>query len=579
MDLFALTIGASLLIYILVGIYAGRSVRQLDDYFVAGRRAPTLLILGTLVASVMSTAIFMGEAAFTYQGQLGTYILFPGIAVTGYLLGALFFGVFIRRSRAPTVADYFGQRFDSRKLQQFAGFTIIFGLSGYLVIVTYGASLLLADLTGLSFVTSLLVAWFSYTLFTLYAGSKGVILTDTLMFLLFMTATVFFVFYIVDGLGGLKTAVTDITHLESKRGIASWTGIIGVDTEWPTAVDFVIWVLVMEVAWALVYAVGPWQAGRHLMARDEHVVLRAAILATFCVIVLQMLVYGAGGLMNLANDRIEPPETVLIWAAQFVVPEMLGALMLAGIIAAGLSSASTFLSLVGFSVSNDIGPRPIALDVSMTRKIMLVTSVAALVCTWFFPPDIFFFMMFIATVFGSSWGPVGLMSVWSRRITKEAAFWGMVTGFFLNVVPATLDHVGLIALPEYGPAVIGTLSSLAVILLLSARGEVTPAEREYREQLHRTPAADVSRRKTLNTLLAPIGLLVYGCVIPWVLLEYYVIPYQVGTGEILPGGAVNWSTGEALLALSATFVHVPLALLAMFVIWRRYHPASRANRG
>lgn len=578
MDLFVLTIGVSLLVYIVVGVYAGRSVRVLDDYFVAGRRAPTLLILGTLVASVMSTAIFMGEAAFTYQGQLGTYILFPGIAVTGYLLGALFFGVFIRRSRAPTVADYFGQRFDSRRLQQFAGFTIIFGLSGYLVIVTYGATLLLSDLTGLSFATSLLVAWSSYTLFTLYAGSKGVILTDTLMFLLFMTATVFFVFYIVDGFGGFKTAITEITQLESKPGIASWTGIIGVDTEWPTAVDFVIWVLVMEVAWALVYAVGPWQAGRHLMARDEHVVLRAAILATFCVIVLQMLVYGAGGLMNLANDHIEPPETVLIWAAQSVVPEMLGALLLAGIIAAALSSASTFLSLVGFSVSNDIGPRPIALDVNTTRKIMLITSVVALVCTWFFPPDIFFFMMFIATVFGSSWGPVGLMSVWSKRITKDAAFWGMTTGFFLNVLPAMLDHAGLIQLPEYGPAVIGTLSSLAVILLVSSRGQVTPEERDYRKQLHRTPASDISRGKTLLTLLAPIGLLIYGCAIPWVLIEYYVIPYQQGTGEILPGGFVNWATGEARLALSASLVHVPLALLAMVVIWRRYHPGSMANR-
>ena len=91
MDLFTVTIGVSILIYIVIGSYAGRSVKKLDDYFVAGRRAPTLLILGTLVASVMSTAIFMGEAAFTYDGQFGAYLLFPGIAVTGYMLGALFF--------------------------------------------------------------------------------------------------------------------------------------------------------------------------------------------------------------------------------------------------------------------------------------------------------------------------------------------------------------------------------------------------------------------------------------------------------------------------------------------------------
>jgi len=578
MDTFTITIGASILIYIVIGSYAGRSIKQLDDYFVAGRRAPTLLILGTLVASVMSTAIFMGEAAFTYDGQLGAYLLFPGIAVTGYMLGALFFGVYLRRSRAPTVADFFGSRFQSRRLQQFAGFTIILGLGGYLLIVTQGAAILLSDIIGTSFVTSLIIAWFSYTLFTMYSGSKGVIITDTLMFLLFMTASVVFVVYIVDGFGGISTAITDVARLESKAGIASWTGIIGEGTSWPTALDYVIWAVVMDIAWAFVYAVGPWQASRHLMARDEHVVLRAAILASFCVIALQMLIYGIGGLMNLANDNITPSETVLIWAAQSLVPEMLGALLLAGIVAAALSSASTFLSLVGFSIGNDMGSKPLALTVSTTRKIMLVTSLVGLVCCYFFPPNIFWFMLFIGTVFASSWGPVGLMSIWSKRITKDAAFWGMVSGFFMNVIPATIDYLGIYHMPEYYPAVIGTAVSFAVIIVVSARGTVSREEKHYRLRLHRPPSSDIDLAKTRKTLLAPLGLIVYGVTMPLLLLKFYVIPYQIGTGEISPDGSINWNTGEAVIAFSAFVLHVPLALMAMKVIWDRYNPQSARNQ-
>jgi sodium/pantothenate symporter len=138
------------------------------------------------------------------------------------MLGALFFGVYLRRSRAPTVADYFGHRFQSRRLQQFAGFTIILGLGGYLLIVTQGAAMLLTDITDLSFVTSLIVAWSGYTIFTMYSGSRGVIITDTLMFLFFMAATVAFVVYVVDGFGGISTAITDLARLEEKAGIASW---------------------------------------------------------------------------------------------------------------------------------------------------------------------------------------------------------------------------------------------------------------------------------------------------------------------------------------------------------------------
>ena len=51
-DIYTLAIAVSVVIFVAVGINAGRSVKQLDDYFVAGRRAPTLLIVGTLVASV-----------------------------------------------------------------------------------------------------------------------------------------------------------------------------------------------------------------------------------------------------------------------------------------------------------------------------------------------------------------------------------------------------------------------------------------------------------------------------------------------------------------------------------------------
>jgi len=494
------------------------------------------------------------------------------------MLGALFFGVYIRRSRAPTVADYFGHRFQSRRLQQFAGFTIILGLGGYLLIVTQGAALLLADLTGLSFVTSLMVAWFSYTLFTMYAGSRGVIITDTMMFLLFMIATVLFVGYIVDGFGGISAAVTDMARLESKAGIASWTGIIGEGTDWPTPLDYVIWAVVMDIAWAFVYAVGPWQASRHLMARDEHVVLRAAILACFCVIILQMLVYGIGGLMNLAKTDITPSETVLIWAAKSMVPELLGAFLLAGIVAAALSSASTFLSLVGFSISNDMGSKPLAHTVNTTRKIMLITSLIVLACCYFFPPNIFWFMLFIGTVFASSWGPVSLMSIWSKRITKDAAFWGMVSGFFMNVIPATIDYLGIYDMPEYYPVIIGAVVSIGVIFAVSARSTLSREEKAYRMRLHQTPLCDIDRAKTIKTMLAPLGLIIYGTAMPFWLLNYYVIPYQVGTGEILPDGSVNWATGEALIILAVFIVHVPLALMAMKVIWGRYNPQTKRNQ-
>ncbi len=560
-----------MLVFVFIGGYTGKSVKQLDDYFVAGRRAPTLLIVGTLVASLFSTAMFMGEAGFTYDGQFGPYILFPGIAIVGYVYGALLFGTYLRRSRAPTVAEFLGRRFNSHRVQQAAGITIILGLGGYLLVVTQSAAILLSDLTDLSYFQAIVMAWLSYTLFTMYAGSRGVIITDTLMFLLFTGATVFFVFYIVGDLGGVSTVVENLARLESKPDIASWHGRVGPGTEWPTGMDYLIWALIIDMAWGVVYAVGPWQASRHLMAKNEHVVVRAAIYACFAAIFMQILIYGIGGIINLANPDISPSETVMIWAAKNLVPEFLGALLLAGIMAAALSSASTFLSLVGFSVANDIIRRDIPLTLNTSRLLMLATGVVVLVASFFFPPKIFWLMLFIGTVFASSWGPVGFMSIWSKRITADAAFWGIVTGFVCNVIPAALEYLGLISLPVYlNPVVIGASVSLVTIFVVSRRGRVTRAEHVYRMRLHRTPDIDRSARMTRVTLIAPALLVLYGCVMPVLLIRFYVIPYQTAAGRLLTEGSIDWWTGEALLALSSAALYIPLGLISAAVIRRRY---------
>ena len=573
MDIYTLGIAVSVVIFIAVGIYAGRSVKQLDDYFVAGRRAPTLLIVGTLVASVFSTSLFLGEAGFTYDGQLGPYILMPGIAVIGYVYGAIFFGTFLRRSRAHTVADFFGQRFNSHRVQQAAGMTIIVGLGGYLLVVTQGAAILLTELTGLSYFQGIILAWLSYTLFTLYSGSKGVILTDTLMFLLFCVATVFFVFYIVDGMGGVSQAVEDLTQVESKPDIAAWHGTIGAGTEWPTATDYLIWSLIMDMSWGFVYAVGPWQSSRHLMARDEHVVIRAAVYACFAVALMQVLVYGIGGLINLANPGISPSETVMIWAAKNLVPSFLGAMLLAGIMAAALSSASTFLSLIGFSVSNDIVVRKKQLTLNASRIAMFVTGLAVLALCFIFPPNVFWLMLFIGTVFASSWGPVGFMSIWSKSITADAAFWGIVTGFFGNVIPALLEYIGVIDLPSYlNPALTGAIISLITIVCVSRIGAVTEQEAQYRDALHRTPDTDYNLQKTKTTMLAPAALILYGCVMPLLLIKYYVTPYQAGVGQLLADGSVDLTTGEAILAMLSAPVYIILGLVVAKVVWSRYSP-------
>ena len=575
LDIYTTTVLVSIIVYIGIGNYAGRRVKKLDDYYVAGRRAPTLIIVGTLVASLMSSSMFLGEAGFAYAGQAGPYVLFPQTACVGYVLGAILFGRYLRRSRATTVAEYFGRRFDSARVQALAGYTIIFALGGYLLAVTQGAAILLAEITPLSYVQSLVVAWLSYTAFTMYSGSRGVILTDTLMFLLFTSASILAIGYVVAEFGGWSTIVERLVEVEDKADLMSWHGIIGPGTDWPTALDYLIWGMVIDLSWMIVYAVSPWQSSRHLMARNEHVVLRAACIACLVVAALQVLIYGLGGIINLGDPAIDPPERATIWAALNLMPAVLGALLLAGITAAALSSASTFLSLVGFSASNDIGLNRNKSEQSklrFSRWMMLVIGTVALLAAMVFPPEIFWLMLFIGTVFASSWGPVALMSVWSRRITESAAFWGMLSGALFNVVPKFFEFIGMIDLPSWAnPALIGAVASLVVTLFVSRHGQVSDVEKNYLESLHETPPGELDAGRTTRTLVAPAALLIAnGIVMPFLLIRYYVRPYQSATGTLQANGTVDWLAGEAVAVIAWVALYVSLSIFAAWVIRRDY---------
>jgi Na+/proline symporter len=571
MNAYTIGILISILIYLVVGNYAGRKVRHLDDYFVAGRQAPTLLIVGTLVASLMSTNAFMGEAGMGYRGHGALIVLLTGIHCLGYVAGALFFGRYLRRSRALTVAEYFGMRFDSHRVQAVAGVSLVVGLSGYLMAVTQGASLLISEVSEIPYGVALVIAWLGYTLFTLYSGSRGVILTDTIMFLLFSVVSLVALAYVVDASGGLLATVRELATYEAKPGIISWHGVVGPDANWQTPAEAFIWVVILGVAWGVVVAVSPWQASRYLMAKNEHVVVRSGCGAAAAVMVLYVVIEFASAAVNLSNPDVDPPESVLIWAAMNLMPTFPGVLMMAGIVAAALSSASTFLSLVGFSGSNDIFRRHASTEraqLRITRLTMFGLGIVALALAYAVPVNIFWITYFAGTIFASSWGPVAFMSVASRRITEPAAFWGILAGFGGNIGANLLSMSGVVDLPVYlDPIFVGAVVSLIAIGVVSGFGKASPAECDFRSRLHRTPEREFDAERIRSSTIWPRSMGVGGVALAAGLYFFYARPYaEARYGD---AGAM---TGELILAIAYGLLLIVCGALAYWGIAKFYGP-------
>ena len=567
MSVYAAGLLISIIAYLAVGNYAGRKVKHLEDYFVAGRNAPTLLIVGTLVASLMSTNAFMGETGVGYSGFPTVVIILTAINCIGYTAGGLFFGRFLRRSRALTVAEYFGQRFDSRRVQVVAGVTIMLGCTAYLVMVTQGAATIIYEVTGLPFYATLFLAWAGYTLFTLYSGSSGVVLTDTMMFLLFAAVAFLGLGYIVDDAGGWFTSIRDLAAYEAKPGIISWHGAVGPEATWQTPAETLIYAIILGIAWGIVVAVSPWQASRYLMARNEHTVIRSATITAGVVMVLYTVLMLSGAAVNLLNPNIEPNQENMIWAALNVMPTLVGVLLMSGILAAGLSSASTFLSLVGFSASNDILPQKTTdnqLRLKMSRRAMFVISLVALAVAYSLPEGkLFWITYFAGTLFASSWGPVAFMSVWSTRITEAGAFWGIIVGLLGNLVTNSLALLKIVDLPVLlDPILVGVVLSYITVEGVSLRGKVTEKQHDLRERLHRVPKSEIDAAKLGRTLFWPKLLIVFGAAFSVLLYLFYVVPYQQATGQP--------ATGEILMSAGIGLSLVVTGVLAWWGTARSY---------
>ena len=146
----------------------------------------------------------------------------------------------------------------------------------------------------------------------------------------------------------------------------------------------------------------------------------------------------------------------------------------------------------------------------ISRWTMLGIGLVSLAVAFVAPVDLFWLVYFVGTLYASSWGPVALMSVWSKRITADAAFWGILSGFLFNVGPKALETLGWISLPIWlDPILLGGLVSLLVILLVSRLDRPTDAEQRYREQLHVTPAEDCVPGKLLTTARIPWLMVIY----------------------------------------------------------------------
>lgn len=520
----------SMVLFLLIGFFISRKVKNKNDFYVAGRKAPVLLIAGSLIASYTSTGVFMGDAATFYDGGFSAMILLSGMQVAGYILGAVIFGRYLRRSQVYTIPEFFGKRFCSTPMRKLSAVTAIVTMVVYLLSTIQGIGTLMSVVTKLDYRICVIIATAVFMIICILSGSRGVLITDTLMALLFTLAAIVSVIVIASKNGGWFTSIDKIANDESLKGLLSWGGRSG--ALYDDGISNVVWGIIYGVVWMSVCMAGPWQSSRYLMAKNESTVINSSFIAAIGIFVLEFFIGMAAVFVNLNNPEMGETSHVMIWAAMNILPTFLGVLLLTGVLSAGISSATTFLSLIGSSVANDFmvktGAKNDKTSILISRISMLIAGCLVLVLSLVNSPAIFWIVFFGGAIIASSWMPVTIASIVSKRVTKTGAFCGMLTGFVSCFVLKMISFIAKITLPVYlDPSFVGIILNVVAIIIGSACTKVTEEEKQARQALFVTPQTEINCLLMRKTLKNTKWSILIGVFVLIVLVAFWAIPYLV----------------------------------------------------
>jgi cation/acetate symporter len=535
-----LIVGLSFALYIGVAIWSRAGSTR--EFYVSGRSIPPIANGMATGADWMSAASFISMAGIiSFAGYDGSVYLMGWTG--GYVLLALLLAPYLRKFGKFTVPDFVGDRYYSPVARKTAVFCAIFVSFTYVAGQMRGVGIVFSRFLEVGVETGVVIGMAIVFFYAVVGGMKGITYTQVAQYCVLIFAYMvpaIFISMMVAGnpIPQLGFGGTDVTGggflldkldgLHAELGFASYTG----GSKAPIDVFCITAALMLGTAGLPHVIVRFYTVPRVRDARSSAgwALLFIAILYTTAPAVA---VFARTNLLNTVSEQPYDamPEWFTKWEStgligfddkngdgriQYVgdaerneltidrdimvlanpeiaqLPNWVIGLVAAGGLAAALSTAAGLLLVVSTSISHDLLKRGYMPQISERDELLaarLAAGVAVLVAGYLGinPPG--FVAEVVAFAFGlaaSSFFPAIILGIFSRRMNKEGAIAGMLTGiaftagyiiWFKFVAPETNtpEHWFLGISPK-GIGTVGMLLNLAVAVLVARFTPAPPPE-------------------------------------------------------------------------------------------------------
>ncbi|GAB3171433.1 sodium/proline symporter PutP [Myceligenerans halotolerans] len=475
-----------------IGYAAFRRTDNLDDYMLGGRRLSPGVAALSAGASDMSGWLLMGLPGAIYVSGLVESWIAIGLTIGAWLnwkFVAPRLRAYTETARnSITIPSYFENRLHdtSRLLRVASGAIILVFFTFYVSSGLVAGGTFFEGSFGLDYTTGIWVVGGVTLAYTLFGGFLGATWTDVAqgsMMLLALVAVPIVAFFDLGGWGpvreGLLAAETSgaVNHLSFLAG-ASVTGVIS------------------AAAWGLGYFGQPHIIVRFMAIRSpqDAVAGRRIGISWMIVSTVGAILTGLIGVayVNVRGETLENPETVFLYLSQVLFHPLVAGLVLAAVLAAIMSTISSQLIVSSSALVEDLvkiaGKEMTArFQVMLGRLGVLLVAVIAGLIAFDRTDTILDLVGFAWAGFGAAFGPIVILSLYWRRLTRWGALAGMVVGATVAFVWGRTELGD--TLYEIVPGfVLGALVAIVVSLITPAPSEAI--REEFAEATRHASAKD-----------------------------------------------------------------------------------------
>jgi len=477
-------------------VYAGRANQNSEEYFLGGRSLGPWVTAMSAEASDMSGWLLMGLPGVAYWcGLADAFWTALGLAVGTYLnwliVSKRLRRYSVRAGNAITLPEFFSNRFREKKkvimLIAAAFILIFFTVYAASCFVTCGK--LFSTLFGASYRSMMILGAAFVLIYTLLGGFLAESASDFMQAIVMIVALTVIVVLGTSKAGGIGAVIANAQQIP---GFLEFFGLAApvldaggqqlVEAGMPVfgaAADYGLLTVCSMMAWGLGYFGMPQVLLRFMAIRREDELARSRRIAMVWVVIS----LGVAVFIGIVGRQLYPTahltksaaENIFITLSTSSLPPLLAGFVMAGILAATISSSDSYLLIAASAFAKNIYQGICKKDATdkqvmlVSRVTLLVLALVGIIIALDENSVIFQIVSFAWAGFGATFGPLMLFCLFWKRINKPGAIAGMISGagmvFLWKLGISRLG--GVFAIYELLPAFVFSSICIVIVSLLT----------------------------------------------------------------------------------------------------------------